>query len=163
MFFRSATAVLLAIALIGVGAFQLLKGSYYREVSKREAATAGTLLYVSHGKSSTYQYRYQVSGFWIRNDSGTCRTPLTPAGCAVGAPVLVYYDRDHVSDSLLEEFGVAGRGKILFGCILVGCGLLLLGLYPIAKKALAGPDESKETDVDTPAAGPEVIHVVPYE
>lgn len=163
MFFRSGRAVVLAIILIGVGGFQLVKGLYYREVSRREAATVGILLYVYHGKSSTYDYRYEVNGVAIRDESGSCKTALSPAGCVVGAPVRVYYDRDQVTETLLQEFGAASREKISFGCFMLGGGFLLLVLYPIAKKFLSGPDESPDIDVDTPAVGPEIIHVVPDE
>jgi hypothetical protein len=163
MFFRSAQALLLGVILIVVGAFQLLKGSYYIEVSKREGTTVGTILYVTHGRSPSYQYRYQANGVWIRDDSGSCRTALTPAGCRQGAQVLVYYDRDQVTQTLLEEFDAAGREKLYFGGFMAGCGLLLLVLYPIARRALKSPDESNEIDVDVPAVGPEIIHVVPEE
>lgn len=101
MFFRSQKSLVLAVILIAVGCFQLLKGSYYREASKREGATVGTLIYVHHGKGSIYRYKFEVNGVAIIDDSDTCKTALTPAGCRNGAVVLVYYDRDQVTKTLL--------------------------------------------------------------
>jgi hypothetical protein len=161
MFFRSQRAVVLAIILIGVGGIQLLMGWSYIDDSKREASTIGTLIRVHHGKGSTYEYVFEVNGVRIRDDSGTCRTPLTSAGCAVGATVVVFYDRENLSRTLLEEFGAAGRGKVIFGAWMAGIGLLLIGLYFLLQKALAGPDESEDTEDDELRNEPEIVHIVP--
>jgi len=164
MFFRTWSALLLALALIGMGSFEFEKGAHYRQVAKREASTTGTLLDVDvNDESSNYQFRFQVHGAWLRRDTHDCTTPLTTAGCVVGAPVLVYYDPNHVTDALLEEFGTAGWGRMAFGACIAVFGLLLLIVHFIAKRALAGPDETSGSDHNIMGDGPEIIHVVPYE
>lgn len=162
MFFRSQRALVLAAFLLIIGAFELLKGEYYKEVAKREATVVGVLTRVSHGRSSSfYDYKFELNGVPLLDDSDTCSTALTPRGCVKGAAVLVYYDRNDAGETLLEEFAEAGRGKMFFGAWMVGCGLLLIGLYFVFKKLLKSPDESDETDYDRPVSEPEVIHVVP--
>ncbi|HKF47474.1 MAG TPA: DUF3592 domain-containing protein [Terracidiphilus sp.] len=151
----------MAVLLITIGCFQLLKGNYYKDVSQREATTVGTLFRVHHGKGSTYEYQFQINGVSIRDDSDTCKTALTSAGCVKGAQVLVYYDRNDLTETLLQEFGAASREKIFFGGFMAVCGLLLIGLHFIFKKALKSPDESEEVDEDAAVNEPEVIHVVP--
>jgi hypothetical protein len=163
MFFRSSKSIVLAIILLGIGGFQLMTGRHYMDVSKREASTAGRLVQIRHGKGTAYDFLFQVNGASILGQSRACKTALAEAGCEEGAPVLVYYDCEDVTESLLEDFGAAGRGKVLFGVCLASLALLLIGLHFLFKKALASPDESEEIDYDKPDDGPEVIHVVPTE
>ena len=163
VFFRSPKAVVLAIILMGVGIFQLLIGWSYIGDSKKEASTVGRLVRVHHGKGSTYVYVFAVNGLRIEDDSSTCSTPLTSSGCEVGAAVLVYYNRDKLSETLLEEFGAAGRGKIFFGAWMAGASLLLFGLHFIFSRFLKSPDESDDVDSDAPVNEPEILHVVPGE
>ncbi len=156
MFFLSSKSIVLAFFLIVVGGVQLLMGWSYTEVSKREASSVGTLIHVRHGKGSSYEYVFRVN-------SGTYVTPLTTAGCIQGAAVLVYYDREHVTGSLLQEIGAAGREKIFLGSWMVAGGLLLIGLHFVSKRILASPDESEDTIIDKPGDIAEEIHVVPHE
>ena len=163
MFFLSSKSIGLAILLIVIGGIQLLMGWTYMGVSKHEASTVGRLVGVRHGRGTAYEYVFRVNDLLIRDDSGTCKTALTPEGCIKGATVLVYYDRENVAETLLQEFGAAGRGKIIFGTCMASIGLLLIGLHFVFKKALASPDESEELGVDKPGDLPEVIHIVPPE
>ncbi|MFP5237440.1 MAG: hypothetical protein ACLGSD_16205 [Acidobacteriota bacterium] len=161
MFFRSQRALILAAFLLVIGGFELVKGEYYKEVANREATVVGVITRVYHGRGSIYDYKFDLNGFSLVDDSDACRTALTPRGCVKGAAVLVYYDRNDSGETLLEEFAEAGRGKMFLGAWMAGCGLLLIGLYFVFKKLLKSPDESAETDYDTPVSEPEDIHVVP--
>ena len=114
-------------------------GWSYMEVSKREASTVGTLVRVIHQKGSTYEFAFRVNGVPVRDDSGDCKTALTPSGCIEGATVVVYYDPERVTGALLQEFGAAGREKIFFGALMAFGGFLLIGLYFIFQKVKASP------------------------
>jgi hypothetical protein len=163
MFFRSGVSIVLGVILIAVGIVQLMMGWSYTEVSKREATTVGRIVHVFHGKSTIYKFLFQANGVAIRGDTGTCRTALTLAGCQEGAPVRVYYDPQQVTGALLEDFGAAAREKKFLGALMATCGLLLIGLHFVFKKALASPDESDEIDYDKGDDGPDNLHVVPND
>ena len=163
MFFLSSKSIGLAVLVLVIGGVQLLIGWTYLDVSKRELSTVGTLVSVHHGRGSSYEYVFRVNDVSIRDDSGTCKTALTPAGCIKGATVLVYYDREQATRSQLQEFGVAGREKIFWGTSMVSIGLLLIVLHFVFKRALASPDESEATDVDKSGDAAEVIRIIPPE
>jgi len=144
MFFRSPVSLLLAIILVIVGSVHLFLGWTHGAAAKSEATTIGTISYISGGRGSTYSYVFEINGVRLIQDSGTCRTALTSQGCRVGAQVLVYYAHLPVLETRLEEFGAASREKYFMGAWMVGCGLILIGVYFIQKKA--GKESSGETD-----------------
>jgi len=133
------------------------------EESKREATTVGTLVEAWHGKGSTYRYLFKVNGVTIRDYSSECKTALTPAGCVEGAAVLVYYDREHVTESMLEDFKAAANELIFLGAWMLGIGLLVLGLRSFLNRKSARPDESGASDEGKPADQSEVLHIAPNE
>jgi hypothetical protein len=141
MYFRSWRFLLLAKILIVIGGVLLFFGWTYADAAKREATTVGTISGVINGKGSTYQYSFKVNGVTIHDDTGTCRTDFTPQGCQQGAQVLVHYDRDHISRSMLEDFGAASRQRLFIGGWMVCCGGLLIGLYFVFNRKESGPKE----------------------
>jgi hypothetical protein len=165
MSFRSEKSKILALLLLIVGGYQLMRGWSYFEAASREVTTVGTISRVIPGGRSgpTYEYSFEVNGVKISDDSGTCRTPLSSRRCKEGAQVLVYYDPDHLSETLLQEFGEAGRQRLFFGAWMAGCGLLLIALYFFLNRAGSKPsnDDRLENDEDKPES--DVIHIVPSE
>jgi hypothetical protein len=135
MFFRSPVSLLLAIIMILVGSVQFYLGSSYGNAAKGEASTIGVITYISGGRSSTYNYKFEIDGVPLQQDSGTCQTALTTQGCTVGASVLVYYSHTPVLETRLQEFGAASREKHFLGSWVAGCGFILIGLYVFLKKA----------------------------
>lgn len=164
MFFRSWKSLLLAKILIIVGCVLLFFGFNYRGAASREISTVGRITRVQcGGKGCTYSYVFVVNGTNILDDSETCKTPLTPRGCVEGAPVRVYYDPEHLSESMLGEFSVAGREKLISGTCLVLVGLVLITIYFLIKRAEGGSDDSPDPDRNLDGPQPDVIHVVPGE
>jgi hypothetical protein len=162
MFFRSARVLVIAVALIGVGAYQLFKGLYYKDVAKREAKTVGTLIYVHHGKGATYRYRFVVNGQAIIDESSACKTATGSSECDEGAQVLVYYDRKDLSETLLQEFGAASWESFFMGTWMTACGTLLVALHYLlnrGSKSANGWDPDPDEDITYPE--PEINHVVP--
>jgi hypothetical protein len=105
MFFRSPLSLLLAAILIVFGSVQLFFGWSYGEAAKSEATAIGVITYMSDGRDSYYNYAFEINGVKLQQDCGTCRTALSPLGCKVGAPVLVYYAHTPVLETRLQEFG----------------------------------------------------------
>jgi hypothetical protein len=163
MWFRSSKSLVLAVILIGIGFVQLMMGLSYMQVSKREASTVGTVTRVDCGRSCTYAYTFEVNEVRIRDDSSTCDTALTRAGCKVGAPVLVYYDPQNLSETMPEEFGAASRERYFMGGWMAGCGLLLIGLNFILKKTLKDSEEPEERDKSGPDDESEVLSIAPRD
>jgi hypothetical protein len=161
MFFRSLRSLILAAILLIVGCVQLSNGWDYADSAKRELSTVGKLTYVTKGKSSTYEYSFEINGFKTGSISGTCKTALTLQGCEVGASVLVYYDPTHRSSPMLQEFGAASREKLFMGAWMAGCGLLLIGVYFVLKRT--GEDEKKPDEPNDSELNrePDVLHIVP--
>lgn len=158
--FRSAQLQILGIILILVGGFQLLSGLSYADVARREATTVGTISRVDCGRTCTFVYVFKINGVGIQDDTNTCRTSLSPQRCRVGAPVLVYYDPENVSQTLLQDFRAASRGRIFFGIWMVSCGLLLMGLRLILDKREKNSSEIEQRE--NPGED-EVLHVAPGE
>ncbi len=164
MFFQSRRSLILAAILIVVSSVQFFLAWSYADAAKGEATAIGTITYITSGRGgSTYDYKFEIDGVKLQQDSGTCQTPLTPQGCKVGAPVLVYYAHTPVLETRLQEFGAARREKLFMGSWLAFCGLLLIGLHFLFKRALKSPDESEDADIDKPGDIAEEIHVVPHE
>ena len=146
MFFRSPLSLLLAAILIVFGSVQLFFGWSYGEAAKSEATAIGVFTYMSDGRDSYYNYAFEINGVKLQQDCGTCRTALSPQGCKVGAPVLVYYAHTPVLETRLQEFGAASRDKYFMGSGIAGCGLLLIGLFFILKRT--GKDSEEPTEAD---------------
>jgi hypothetical protein len=164
MFFRSPKSLLLAAILLVVGSAQFFLGWTYADAAKGEATATGTITYITGGRGgSTYNYKFEIDGVKLEQDSGTCQTPLTPQGCKVGAPVLVYYAHIPVLETRLQEFGAASREKYFMGGWMAGCGLLLIGLYLILKKAEKGSEEPDEPDESGRKNEADVLHIVSGE
>jgi len=163
MFSRSWKSLLLAKVLILVGCVLLFFGWTYGDAAKREARTVGTITRVDCGRSCTYVYIFKANDVRIQGDSSTCHTALTHEGCKVGAPVLVYYDPQHLSETMLEEFGAASRERYFIGTWMVASGLALIGVYFILKKGVKDPEKPDEPDESGRNGEPDVLHVVPGE
>lgn len=163
MFFRSWKSLLLSKILIIIGCAFLFFGFTYRDAAKREASTVGQITSVHCGRGCTYSYVFIVDGIKILDDSQTCHTPLTPQGCVRGALVRVYYDRTHLSENMLEEFGAASRENLVPGVGLVLFGIFLIALYFMIKRAEGSSSDSPDPDRDLDNSRPDVIHVVPGE
>jgi hypothetical protein len=161
MFFRSPMSLLLSIILIVVGSVHFFLGWRYGVAAKSEATAIGTISYITGGRSTTYDYAFEIDGVKLIQDCGTCRTALTPQGCKVGARVLVYYAHLPVLETRLQEFGEASREKYFMGAWMVGCGLLLVGAYFILKKTGKDSEESDESDENVRNDEPDVLHIAP--
>ena len=161
MFFRSWKSLLLAKILIIVGCVLLFFGFTYRGAASREASTVGRITRVQcRAKGCTYSYVFVVNDTNILDDCETCKTPLSPRGCAEGSLVRVYYDPEHLSESMLGEFGVASQEELIPGTCLVLFGLVLIALYFLIKRFEgASDDPDPDRNLDDPQ--PDVIHIVP--
>jgi hypothetical protein len=104
---------------------------------------------------------FTVDGIRYQDDGDTCLTPISQQGCKEGAPVLVYYDREHLSRSRLQEFRTASREKLFFGEWATGIGLLMLGLHFWIKRNGSNSEDSEGPDTDEPGEESEVLHVTP--
>lgn len=161
--FRLAQLQILAIIMILVGGFQLVSGLTYADAAKREATTVGTILRVDCGRSScTYVYVFEINGVRIQDDTTTCRTALSQQRCKVGTPVLVFYDSENVSGTLLQEFGEASRQRIFFGIGMISCGLLFVVVKFFLERRKVS-DDSDEADPSADAEDSDVLHVVSKE
>jgi hypothetical protein len=166
MFSRSPRSFLLGVILVVFGGVQLFLAWRYAEAAKSEASAVGTIIYITGGRSTTYNYSFEIHGVRLIQDSGVCRTALTPQGCSVGASVLVYYAHAPALITRLEEFGAASREKLLYGCVAALIGLVLLVVSFILKstnKDSIGSDNSVDKNPDLNSACPDVIHIVPPE
>jgi hypothetical protein len=161
MFFRSWRARLCGIVLILVGCGFLAVSWIDQNAASQETTTTGVITKVYYGKSTSYDYIFQVNGVSIKDDAGSCHTPLSPQGCVSGAPVLVYYDPKHLSMSMLQEIGSAAREKLFFGLWMTGFGLFLVALYLILKKNDGEGEDSEEEHESDRNDESEVLHVVP--
>ena len=161
MFFRSAKSQILAIILILVGCFQLFWGLSYMDAARRELSAVGKISHVDCGRGCTYMYDFTINGVKVIDQSNTCKTPLSALRCKEGAPVLVYYDPEHISISALQEFGAASRGRLFLGTWMVGCGLLLVALYHLLQRMKTDQDESEPPDQSENKERDEVLHIAP--
>jgi hypothetical protein len=163
MFFRSWRSLLLSKVSIIAGCILLFFGFIDRGAAGRELSTTGRITRVQcGGKGCTYSYVFVVKGTSILDDSETCKTPLTPRGCAEGALVRVYYDPQHLSESMLGEFGAASREKLISGACLVLFGLVLIALFFLIKRA-EGTSNDPDPDRNLDDPQPDVIHIAPGE
>jgi Protein of unknown function (DUF3592) len=149
------------VVLIPLGCFQFFFAWQYSDAAKREIGTIGGITHVYHGKSTSYQYVFTVDGVRYQDDSDRCVTPLSRQGCQEGAPVLVYYDPEHLSLSRMQEFRAASHEKLSFGEGAIGIGLVLLGLHFWLKRNSSNSEDGEETDTVESDEQSEVLHVVP--
>jgi hypothetical protein len=133
----------------------------YADSATREKTTIGVITYIGGGRHSSYYYEFEINGVKLYDETGSCRTALTPKGCKVGAPVLVYYDYHPTLETKLEEFGAVSRGDLLLGVWMISGGFLLIALHFVFRRALKSPDESDESETMNLSDGQEAIHVVP--
>jgi hypothetical protein len=144
MISQSAASLVAAGALVLMGCIQLLLGWRYAEAAKQESTAVGVITYIVGDRwGDTYDYAFEIDGVKLQQDSGVCRTALSPQGCKVGASVLVYYAHLPVLRTRLQEFGSASREKSFFGVCWIACGLLFFGMQFLSKR---GVKESKESD-----------------
>ena len=147
------------IVLVLLGCFQLFFAWQFSDEVKRENGTVGKITHTYHGKRTSYTYVFTVDGVRYQDDSDTCVTPLSEEGCQEGAPVLVYYDREHLSRSRMQEFRAASREKLSLGEWATGIGLMLLGLHFWIKKNRRDSENSEKADANQLDKGPEVLHI----
>jgi len=163
MFLSSRGSLLVAGILLLAGCVCFVLSKKDADSATREKTTVGVITHVSGGRSSSYEYEFEIDGVRLYDDSGTCRTALTPKGCRVGASVLVYYDHDPTLRTRLQEFGAASRAEFSTGVWMCFAGLLLIVLHFISRKVIGSPDESDEIDTDPPDEAHEIVHIVPNE
>jgi uncharacterized protein DUF3592 len=149
MFFRSDKTKIIAVILIVFGCYQLIRGSIYASVAKRENSTVGRITYVHKGKGTTYKYSFDVNGVHVGDDADNCKTPLTAQGCQVGGLVKVYYDTNDVTTTLLEEFGAAAHEELMLGTWVLAGGLLLLGVNLVLNRWWIDSGDSDDGDSDS--------------
>jgi hypothetical protein len=158
---RGSLIVVVILLLAGCACFYLSWKD--ADSAKHEKTTVGVIDGLSGGRHSSYYYEFEMDGVTLYDESGSCRTALSPRGCVVGAPVLVYYDHDPAFRTKLKEFGAASRDDLLTGLFMVFVGLFITILHFLFRRALESPDESDDVDTDRPNGRPEAIHVVPDE
>ena len=166
MFFRSSRSFFVGAILVVFGGVQLFLAWRYAEAAKSEATTVGTIIYITGGRSTTYNYSFEIHGVKLIQDSGVCRTALTPQGCTVGATVLVYYSHAPALIARLEEFGAASREKLLYGsvAILIGLALLVFSfIFKPTNEDSMRSDDPVEEHRGLDRSHPDVIHIVPGE
>ena len=174
MFLRTEKSTVLAAILVIFGSYELIRGSIYAKAAKRELTTVGVITDVHYGKGGpSYQYVFYFNGEPIKDESGTCKTPLTPQGCREGAAVRVYYDPNDLSVTQLDEFGADGRSRLIVGSLCATSGILLIGLYLALNKWWPDTDGSDYRDGESGSGDeemerrssdqPDDFHIAPHE
>lgn len=163
MFFESRGSLLVAgiLLLAGFACFFLWRED--ADSARREKTTVGVIDDISGGRGTTYYFEFVIDGVKLYGESGSCRTALTPKGCKIGAPVLVYYDQNSTLRSKLEQFGAASSDDFAIGSCMVFGAFMVTLMHFLARRVIGSDDETDEIDVDRPDEGPETIHVVPGE
>jgi hypothetical protein len=172
VFLRTEKSTVLAAILVVFGSYELIRGSIYTMAAKRELATVGTITDVHYGKGGpSYQYVFYFNGERIKDESGTCKTALTPRGCREGAVVRVYFDPNDLSVTQLDEFGADGRSRLIVGTLCAASGILLIGLYLALNKWWPDTDGSDYRDGESNSEDeeperkssdqPDDLHIVP--
>lgn len=174
MFLRTEKSTVLAAILLVFSSYELIRGSIYTKAAKRELTTVGTITNVHYGKGGpSYRYVFYLNGERIKDESGTCKTPLTPQGCREGAAVQVYYDPNDLSVTQLHEFGADGRSRLIVGSLCATSGVLLIGLYLALNKWWPDTDGSDYRDGESSSGDEEMerrssdrtddFHIAPHE
>lgn len=145
--------------LIVVGCVQFVLSRRYANAARQEATTAGVISHITGGRTTTYDYVFKIDGVQLYDDSSSCHTALTPKGCKVGAPVLVYYAHLPVLETRLQEFGEASREKLFTSIGMVSAGFLLITLFFILKKTRRDSDQLGDVP-DGDRENPDSLHVV---
>jgi hypothetical protein len=135
---------------------------YWRDSdsAKREKTTVGIVTYVSGGKSASVYYRFKIDGVVLNGGGDACRTALTSKGCAVGAPVLVYFDHNPALVTRLEDFRDASYHDWFTGFGMVFGGLLITVMHFLSRSKLYGLD-SQDEEEDSSEGPAEVLHITP--
>jgi hypothetical protein len=141
------------------GCFQLFFAWQFSDAAKREISTVGRIVHAYHGKGTSYLYVFTVDDVNYQDDSDTCVTPLSELGCEAGAPVTVYYDSKHLSQSRLQEFRAASREKRSIGEWATGVGLLLFGMHFWIRRNRSDTEDSEEANASEPDEKSEVLHI----
>jgi len=115
--------------------------------------------HVTRGRTTTYEYVFKIGQVQLYGDNSSCHTALSSNGCKVGAPVLVYYAHLPVLETRLQEFGEAGRDKLLTCIWMISSGFLMIALFFVFKRT-GGSDESEDTHENLSEA-PDDLHIVP--
>ncbi|MFZ1939187.1 MAG: hypothetical protein WBA18_20795 [Terracidiphilus sp.] len=161
--------LLAGIAGTFVGAYQLVKGHIYSVAAQHEATTIGRVVGMYYGKGgSAYHYVFTVNGVQFDDASKNCTTPLAPRACDNKGPVLVYYAYQPFSNSLLEDFSVAGDRAHRFGKFALAISLPILVLAGATIVILVRKDKRREdydpnADRNTPDDVPDDLHIAPRE
>lgn len=103
MFFESRGSLIVAAILVVAGCFQSVSSRKFAEAARREASAVGMITYVSGGRGQSYYFGFVVNGYRRSGLSASCHTPLSYNGCAVGAPVRVYYDPAQIVETTLQR------------------------------------------------------------
>ena len=163
MFFESRLSLLVAVILIVAGSFEAVSSHKFAEAASREASTVGVITYVSGGRGSSFEFRFVVDGHQRSSISASCHTPLSHKGCAVGAPVQVYYDPEQIVETTLQEYGDRARGMLLLGvCLMLG-GLVVTILHFVLNRMEKESDENEDPDApgDSNRRDDTPLHVTP--
>ena|ERR1700733_14117420 len=160
-FLSSRGSLIVASILLFAGCVCFFLSREDADSARREKATVGVIDGVSGGRGASYYFEFEIDGAKLYGESGSCETALSSRGCTVGAPVLVYFDRNPSLRSKLKEFGAASSDDLITGFWMAFGSLLIVVLHFLFRRALESPDESDEVDVDRLDKRPEVIHVVP--
>ncbi|MGD0912450.1 MAG: DUF3592 domain-containing protein [Terracidiphilus sp.] len=127
--------------------------------------TRGEITHIYHQskRGPTYEYVFEVNGVRVSGGGTTCQTPTTAKGCNEGGLVRVYYDPNDPSETLLQEFGDAGRGQLIAGTLMAGAGLVFIGMNFLVRITEKDSDEADASVDRTPDEKSGVIHIVPGE
>ena len=161
--------LLAGIAGTFVGTYQFVKGYIYFVAAQHEATTSGRVVGMYYGKGGpAYHYVFTVNGVKFDDASKVCATPLAEGACNNNGPVLVYYSFQPFSNSLLEDFSVAGDRAYRFGKFVLAISLPILVLAGATIVILVRKDKRREdydpnADRNTPDDVPDDLHIAPRE
>ncbi len=163
MFFESRGSLIVAGILLLAGFACFLLWQEDTDSARREKTTVGVIDDIGGGRGAIYYFEFEIDGVKLYDEDSSCRTALTPKGCKIGAPVLVYYDRNPALRTKLKEFGAASSDDFAIGSCMVFGAFMVILMHFLARRVIGSDDESDDIDVDRPDEGPETIHVVPGE
>jgi hypothetical protein len=162
-FFCSRGSLLVAGILLLAGCACFFLSREDADSARREKTTVGVIDDIGGGRGASYFYEVEIDGVKLYGESGSCQTALSPRGCRVGAPVLVYYDHNPELRTKLKEFGASSSDDLTTGVCMALGGFLLIVMHFLSRRVLENPDDSDDNDIDRPDEGPANIHVVPDE
>ncbi|HEV2213690.1 MAG TPA: DUF3592 domain-containing protein, partial [Terracidiphilus sp.] len=139
-------SLIVAAILLVAGCYQTYSSRQFQDAASREVSTAGVITYVSGGRSTTYEFKFQFKGRQTYAESGSCHTPLSYGGCAVGQPVLVYYDPGEMVATTLQEYGDHARDMLFLGVCLILAGIIVTVLHFVFARMEKDSDEDEDPD-----------------